>query len=307
MELEKLARRPGWRDTMNTRRDDHLDAMLRHVGAAYYDSLHGRATKADVARAVHSYEDGLDERPGEPAARVTRPHHLAGWQQPRRARLDHGPWPHRVRDVMTTSVITVDRITPFKEIAGLLAHHKISAVPVLAMGRRVVGVVSEADLLRMQGPAARPYRLGTPSHRWWARSRHLGYTAEKLMTAPAVTVHPDATIPAAARLMNDHHIRRLPVADPGGVLIGIVSRRDLLSVFLRPDAEIADEAREAVRPLLGGAPDITVHVRSGIATLAGHPERADLVPVAVGLIADIDGVVAVNDRISAPPAASGAK
>jgi CBS domain-containing protein len=206
---------------------------------------------------------------------------------------------------MTTSVITVDRITPFKEIAGLLAHHKISAVPVLAMGRHVVGVVSEADLLRMQGPAARPYRLGRPRHHLWPRASHLGYTAEKLMTAPVVTIHPDATIPAAARLMNDHHVRRLPVVDPSGVLIGIVSRRDLLSVFLRPDAEIADEAREAIKPLLGGQPDVTVTVRSGIATLAGHPERADLVPVAVGLIADIDGVVAVTDRISVALAASG--
>jgi CBS domain-containing protein len=292
---------------MNTRRDDHLDAMLRHVGAAYYDSLHGRATKADVARAVHSYEDGLGEQPGEHPTHPARHHPAAAWQQPRRGRLDHGPWPHRVRDVMTTSVITVDRITPFKEIAGLLAQHNISAVPVLAMGRRVVGLVSEADLLRMQGPAARPYRLGTARHHWWARGGHLGYTAEKLMTTPVITIHPDATIPAAARLMNDHHIRRLPVVDPRGVLIGIVSRRDLLSVFLRPDAEIADEAREAVKPLLGGPPDVRISVRSGIATLTGHPERADLVPVAVGLIADIDGVVAVNDRIGAALAVSGAQ
>jgi CBS domain-containing protein len=296
---------------MNARRDDHLDAMLRHVGAAYYDSLHGRATKADVARAVHSYEDGVGEQPGHHPAHPSRPcrptrhQPAAAWQQPRRARLDHGPWPHRVRDVMTTSVITVDRITPFKEIARLLAQHEISAVPVLAMGRRVVGVVSEADLLRMQGPAARPYRLGTPTRHWWTRGGHLGYSADKLMTAPVITIHPDATIPAAARLMNDHHIRRLPVVDPNGVLIGIVSRRDLLSVFLRPDAEIADEAREAIKPLLGGPPDVTVSVRSGIATLAGHPERSDLVPVAVGLIADIDGVVAVNDRTSVPLAASG--
>jgi len=289
---------------MNTRRDAHLDAMLRHVGAAYYDSLHGRATKADVARAVHSYEDGLGEQPEQHHTRPSRPHPAAAWQEPRRARLDHGPWPHRVRDVMTTSVITVDRITPFKEIAGLLAEHQISAVPVLAMGRHVVGVVSEADLLRMQGPAARPYRLGRAPHHWWARNRHLGYIADKLMTAPAITIHPDATIPAAARLMNDHQIRRLPVVDPSGVLIGIVSRRDLLSVFLRPDAEIADEAREAIKPLLGGPPDVTVGVRSGIVTLAGHPEREDLVPVAVDLLADIDGVVAVTDRIGVPVVAS---
>jgi CBS domain-containing protein len=206
---------------------------------------------------------------------------------------------------MTASVVTVDRITPFKEIAGLLAQHKISAVPVLAMGRRVVGVVSEADLLHMQGPEARAYRLGSPRRHWWARSSHLGYTAGQLMSSPAITIHPDATIPAAARLMNDHHIRRLPVVDPAGTLIGIVSRRDLLSVFLRPDAEIADEARQVINPLLGGPPGVTVGVRSGIVTLAGHPERSDLVPVAVGLIADIDGVVAVVDKVSLQLSANG--
>jgi len=279
---------------MNTRRDTHTDAMLRHLGAAYYDSLHGRASKADVARAVRSLEDGLGERPGaQPGtARRPRPHHPAP---------GHGPWLHRVRDVMTTPVVAVDRITPFKEIAALLAEHKISAVPVLSMGRKVVGVVSEADLLRMEEPAARPYRLGTPRRRhWWSREGHLGWTAAKLMTAPAITIHPDATIPAAARLLNDHHIRRLPVVDPGGTLIGIVSRRDLLSVFLRPDAEIAAEACQLTEPLLGGPPQVSVRVRSGIVTLSGRPERHDLVPVALGLIADIDGVVTVLDRTSLP-------
>ena len=124
-----------------------------------------------------------------------------------------GPWRHRVRDVMTTSVITVDRITPFKEIAALLADHRISAVPVLSMGRKVAGVVSEADLLRMGEPAARPATvLATPAAGTGGRARpHLGYTAAQLMTSPAITIHPDATIPAAARLLNDHHIVRLPV------------------------------------------------------------------------------------------------
>src|SRR5262245_48237201 len=154
---------------MNTRRDAHTDAMLRHLGAAYYDSLHGQATKADVARALRSFEDGLGEHSGPPPA-------TAGWP-PRHTRHSHAPRRHRVRDGMTTSRITVDRITPFKEIAGLLARHKISAVPVLAMGRRVVGVVSEADLLRRQGPGGRPYRLGDHGRRhWWARGRHLGCT-----------------------------------------------------------------------------------------------------------------------------------
>jgi CBS domain-containing protein len=275
---------------MNTRRDAHTDAMLRHLGAAYYDSLHGRASRADVARALRSLEDGLDEQPG--TARRPRLHRTAP---------GHGPWRHRVRDVMTTSVITVDRVTPFKEIAALLAEHKVSAVPVLSMGRKVAGVVSEADLLRMEEPAGRPYRLGHPGRQhWWSRESHLGYTAAKLMTAPAITIHPEATIPAAARLLNDHHIRRLPVVDPSGTLIGIVSRRDLLSVFLRPDSEIAEEARQVVAPLLGGPPQVTVRVRSGIVTLSGQPERRDLVPMALGLIADIDGVVTVLNKISLP-------
>ena len=277
---------------MNTRRDAHTDAMLRHLGAAYYDSLHGRASKTDVARALRSLEDGLDEHPGQRPETAGRRHHTAP---------GHGTWRHRVRDVMTTSVVTVDRITPFKEIATLLADHKISGVPVLSMGRKVAGVVSEADLLRMEEPAARSYRLGNPHRQhWWKSDAHLGYTAAKLMTAPAITIHPDATLPAAARLLNDHHIRRLPVVDPGGTLIGIVSRRDLLSVFLRPDAEIAEEARQVVAPLLGGPPQVTVRVRSGIITLGGQAERSDLVPVALGLLADIDGVVTVLDKISLP-------
>ena len=277
---------------MNTRRDGQTDAMLRHLGAAYYDSLHGRASRADVARAVRSVEDVLEERPIEHPGTTRRP-------QPHRTAPGHGPWRHRVRDVMTTSVITVDRITPFKEIAALLADHKISAVPVLSMGRKVVGIVSEADLLRMEEPAARSYRLGNPRRQhWWKGDAHLWYTAAKLMTTPAITIHPDATIPAAARLLNDHRIRRLPVVDPSGTLIGIVSRRDLLSVFLRPDDEIAEEARHVVAPLLGGPPQVTVRVRSGFVTLAGQPERPDLVPVALGLIADIDGVIAVLDKIS---------
>jgi CBS-domain-containing membrane protein len=159
----------------------------------------------------------------------------------------------------------------------------------------------------MEEPAARSYRLGNPRRQhWWKSDAHLGYTAAKLMTAPAITIHPDATIPAAARLLNDHHIRRLPVVDPSGALIGIVSRSDLLKVFLRPDAEIADEARQMITPLLGDPPEVTVRVQSGIVTVAGQTGRPDLIPVALGLIADIDGVVTVLDKISPlAPAAAG--
>src|SRR5215470_5379431 len=128
------------------RTDIHVDAMLRHLGAAYYESLHGRATRADVARALDTVEEHLHEhaqRPSSGAAAGAR--HLAdrhaahGGVEPRHS---HG-WSRKVSDVMTTSVVTVDRITPYKEIARRLATHRISGLPVIKMGREVVGVVTE--------------------------------------------------------------------------------------------------------------------------------------------------------------------
>ncbi len=212
---------------------------------------------------------------------------------------------------MTTDVVTVDRITPYKEIAQLLAGRKISAVPVLIMGRHVAGVVSEADLLAAQDEAARRARAGHSYLPWTRRPAraHPRLNAEELMTSPAITIHPDAPIPRAASLMHTHHIKRLPVVDPSGTLIGIVSRRDLLSVFLRPDAQIAQEVRELLTEVLFADPEsITVAVHGGIVTLLGEPrehDHHDLIPVAIRLIWDIDGVVDVIDKLSAAPAPAG--
>src|SRR5215467_2674596 len=123
--------------------DAHMDAMLRHLGAAYYESLHGRASAADVARARAVIEESTAEHP----ATAARPGDARkrGGTPPTEAH-HHGRWHSTFRDVMTTEVITVDRITRYKEIARLMAGHKVSAVPVLTMGRHVAGVVSEADL-----------------------------------------------------------------------------------------------------------------------------------------------------------------
>src|SRR5689334_18582978 len=202
-----------------TRADAHVDAMLRHLGAAYYESLHGRAARSDVARALDTVEEHFGEQgPARPA-----PHH----EELRKRR-----WARRVSDVMTTAVVTVDRITPYQEIDRLLTRHRISGVPVLKMGREVVGVVSEADLLAAEDERRRQARMAASIGRRWhlRKQRHVRLTAGALMTSPAVTIGPDATIPAAARLMNTDHISRLPVVDGHGKLIGIVSRRDLLSV-----------------------------------------------------------------------------
>jgi len=288
------------------RKDAHFDAMLRHLGAAYYDSLHGRAAQADVARALDSVAGHLgEETPRYPAAAgpAAAGHHGSGTKH----HQHHGRWHSRVRDVMTTTVVTVDRITPYKEIARLLAEHRISGMPVLTMGRHVAGVVSEADLLTARDRNA---GAGARRPRWLAgRRQHRAFVASQLMTSPAITIHPDATLAAAARLINVHHLRRLPVVDPDGKLIGIVSRRDLLSVFLRPDAEIAHQAREILAEVLPGDPvGIEVAVHNGVVTLTGEPELAadvDLIQVAVRLTWDVDGVVDVIDKTgpAAVPAA----
>ncbi len=212
---------------------------------------------------------------------------------------------------MTKSVVTVSRATPYKEIAVLLAEHKISAVPVLVLGRHVAGVVSEADLLSVLDKHAREAQLesGGLFHRHAGDKRHWGLTAGELMTSPAITIHPDATLPGAARLMNSRHLKRLPVVEAGtvfgggvgGKLIGIVSRCDLLSVFLRPDEDIAREVREMLTQiLLADLSSVTVRVRNGVVVLAGQlgsAEQHDLIRVAARLTWDIDGVVDVVNKL----------
>ena len=287
------------------RTDIHLDTMLRHLGAAYYESLHGRATRSDVNRALDTVEEHLHEETPHPARTSLR--HGEGTR--------HRRWARRVSDVMTTSVVTVDRITPYQEIDRLLTEREISGVPVLKMGRQVAGVVSEADLLAAEDEAARKARLASAiGRRWRLRKRpHLSLTADTLMTAPAVTIGPDATIPSAARLMNTHHIRRLPVIDEDGKLVGIVSRRDLLSVFLRPDQDIVHDVRQVLAELPVADPkDVIVTVKHGVVTLTGpmpsEPgQKQDLIPLALRLIWDIDGVVDVVNKLGATKPSEAAK
>jgi len=285
------------------RTDVHFDAMLRHLGAAYYESLHGRATRTDVARALDTVEEHLNEHspyPG-PARTSIRPHRAHQGPEVR-----HRRWARRVSDVMTTSVVTVDRITPYQEIDRLLTEKRISGVPVLKMGREVAGVVTEADLLAAEDETNRRARMDSSVGRrrlLHKQQPYVSLTAGTLMTAPAITIGPDATIPAAARLMNTHHIRRLPVVDEHGKLVGIVSRRDLLSVFLRPDADIMHDARQVLDEIpITDPKDVTVKVRHGVITLTGtmQPEPGDshdLIPLALRLIWDIDGVVDVVNRL----------
>jgi CBS-domain-containing membrane protein len=285
--------------------------MLRHLGAAYYESLHDRATRADVTRALDTVEEHLHEQAQRPsygaAGSVRHPADTHADHGGGELRHSHG-WSRKVSDVMTTSVVTVDRITPYKEIARLLAAHRVSGLPVVKMGRAVAGVVTEADLLNAQAAIARRLRSGA-GRTWWPRGRqHPALTAGELMTSPAITVSLDATVPAASRLMNTHHVRMLPVVDAHDRIVGIVSRRDLLSVFLRPDGDIAQDIRKLLDEILSTAPgDADVTVRDGVVTLTGTLDpstgpHADLIPLAIRLMWDVDGVVDVTDRLGAAPA-----
>jgi CBS-domain-containing membrane protein len=177
-------------------------------------------------------------------------------------------------------------------------------MPVLKMGREVVGVVTEADLLAAEDETKRRARMTrSVGSRWLHRKQpHVSLTAGTMMTAPAITIGSDATIPSAARLMNTHHIRRLPVVDKDGKLVGIVSRRDLLSVFLRPDADIIHDARQVLDEIpLADPKGVIVAVRHGVVTLTGMvpaDSHHDLIPLLLRLIWDIDGVVDVVNWLS---------
>lgn len=204
-----------------------------------------------------------------------------------------------MRDVMTTEIASVDEAVPCKEAVQLMSEWTVSAIPVTDQDRRVLGMVSEADMLSKQERRSGRLALARRTRRKPAKAAAL--SAGQMMTAPAITIRPDAPLRTAARMMNAHRIRRLPVVDESGKLLGVVSRRDLLTAFLRPDDEIAADVRAVFTTILFEDPAaIDVSVTDGVVELGGALRRPDLAPAAVRLASDIDGVVAVTDRLSHP-------
>jgi len=214
---------------------------------------------------------------------------------------------NKVGSVMTSDVVRATYGTPFKEVARLLADHRISGLPVVDEDDKVTGVISETDLMARQ--AATPDPLDPPRRRRLASltrsarrqaAKAKACTAGQLMTEPPVTVHADDTIVEAARSMARHQVERLPVLDEADRLVGIVTRRDLLQVFLRPDAEIRDEVIEEVlvRALWLPPRSTDVSVTEGVVTLTGQMERKSETEIAVSMTRQIDGVVAVVDRLT---------
>jgi CBS domain-containing protein len=146
--------------------------------------------------------------------------------------------PLTVADVMTASPFTVAESATFHEMATLMRENGVSGLPVLDADGRLAGIVSEADLLLREAPPAEPSpnRLWPESHeRRVDRAKSHGTCAAEVMTRRVITVTPQSSLSAAARLMREHAVRRLPVVDREGTLVGIASRGDLLTVFTRSD------------------------------------------------------------------------
>lgn len=208
----------------------------------------------------------------------------------------------KVNDVMTTDVVSVKAEAPYQEIVNTLATHHVSAVPVVDDFKRVLGVVSEADLLHKvefigEDTERRIFEWGTKKvHRAKANAA----TAQELMTTPAVTIQPGSSVVTAAKRLDDEGVKRLPVVDEMGHLVGVVSRSDLLKMYLRPDTELRQEIiEEVLRRMLWIDPvAVQVDVTEGIVTLNGEVDRKSTAHIAVYVIKTVPGVIQVTDKLT---------
>ena len=200
-----------------------------------------------------------------------------------------------VDEVMTRDVAWIRPDTSVKATLAVLRGRGVSAVPVVAHGG-VVGVVSEADLLVKVEP--QDERGGARHAAAALRKRVQGRTAAELMSSPPITVSPGTSIGEAARLMHSRGVKRLPVVDDSGRLVGMVSRSDLLKVFLRPDEALRSEIAEVLRKTLWlGEPDLHVSVVNGVATLRGTVDTRSLAEMAMRLTRSVPGVAATKDEM----------
>jgi len=206
-----------------------------------------------------------------------------------------------VRDVMTTDVVSVTVDTPFKAIVDTLATCRVSAVPVVDAEYKVVGVVSESDLLAKVVAGGDPrIRVGTGrAEKAERRRKSHAETAGELMRSPAVTVRPEASVVHAARVAAIEHVRRLPVVDAHGMLAGIVTRSDLLRVFLRDDRDIREHLETMfAEQFCIDTSSVDISVRDGVVTLTGQVERRGLIAPLLDAVRTTAGVIGVHDSLT---------
>lgn len=252
------------------------DLLRRYLGAV---AGAASARSAEPPRGVEVSEASAASVPGPPTRQPAVP---------------------RVRDVMHVPAASVAGDTPFLEVAHALARERTSALPVVDSGDHVIGVVSESDLLAKAAVAAEPRRHGPVGRLWQHRlyDKSRGDTAATLMTFPPVTVHPEQRVTDAAWTAAHGRLKRLPVTDHHGRLVGVVSRYDLLRALIRDDAEIRAEVESLVGRHLLDPRTVEVTVEQGVVTLAGKVGKA-LVPELLASVRDIDDVVGVVDDTEA--------
>jgi CBS domain-containing protein len=206
-----------------------------------------------------------------------------------------------VGDVMAADVAMVSESTPFKELVRLILSKGHGAVVVVDRLQHVLGMVSDDDLFlkrEYRRLEQRSWPLESPRHRR-GRAKAEASIAADLMTPAGHYVHPTSSLAEAAKLMHLHYARHLPVVDERGHLQGIVSRADLLKVFMREDDEIRAQVQEAVKSARFFDPvDVRVEVGEGVVTLSGQLQRRSDVKTVVETAWGIDGVVDVIDKVA---------
>jgi CBS domain-containing protein len=250
------------------------DALRRYLAAV---------AGAASARGAEVPEPNVEEAESEPPAAASRTSAVL-----------------RVRDVMHVPAASVPGDMPFLDVAHTLARERVNALPVVDAEDHVIGVVSESDLLAKAAVMAEPRRHGPVGRLWQHRlyDKSHGDTAATLMTFPPVTVHPSERVSDAAWTAAHARLKRLPVTDFQGRLVGVVSRQDLLRALIRDDAEIRAEAESLIARHLVDPRAVEVTVKNGVVTLTGRLDKA-LVPELLAPVRDIDDVVEVVDAIVA--------
>jgi CBS domain-containing protein len=204
----------------------------------------------------------------------------------------------KIKDVMTKDVLTTSEDASLKDAAAVLVANGVSGLPVCDGEGRVVGVLSEGDILfKEHEPERRSGVLGwiagaedpIASGKWMARN------VAEAMTTPPITVEPNASVAWAARLMSEHGVNRLPVVQRES-LVGIVTRADLVRAFTRTDPEIKREIEQDVleRTLWDDRHAVDVVVSDGVVTLRGMLETKSDAELLERLSTRVPGVVAVE-------------
>lgn len=204
-----------------------------------------------------------------------------------------------VADVMTRTVVVVAGSAPFKEVVRAMREYHVSALPVTDPDGLVMGVVSEADLMLREDPSVLESHFFEGHTRREERRKAEASIARDLMTTPAVTIGPQAPIAEAARLMHERAIKRLPVIDLEGRIVGVVSRVDLLAEFLRDDGDIETEVIRVLADDLAITPgQILSFVDDGVVHLEGRVEMRSQVPTIWRAVRAVPGVVGLDERLT---------